>query len=81
MTTILTINEFKRLFYIYTVGRSKISFDEAYEFFEDLDCLIDLKKEEFLQLCLECDKNKDKLMDLDELYELYRLQINKNNWD
>ena len=81
MTTVLTFNEFKRLFYIYTIGRSKISFNEAFEFFGDLDCLDDLDEKEFMELCCKNDKNKDKLMDVSELYNLYRTQINKNNWD
>jgi Ca2+-binding EF-hand superfamily protein len=81
MITILTFNEFKRLFCIYTIGRSKISYDEAYELFDDLNCLYELTKSEFTELCKQFDEDKNQLMDANELYEIYKKQIEKNKWD
>ena len=72
MTTILTYNDIKRMFYAYNYGRSLITFDETYELFEDLNCLNDITKTEFMQLCESHDVNNDKLMSLEETYELYK---------
>lgn len=72
MTTILTYNDIKRMFYAYNYGRSLITFDETYELFEDLNCLNDISKEEFICSCKAYDINNDNLMSLDETYELYK---------
>ena len=81
MTTILTFNEFKRMFYIYTIGKSKITFNEAYELFDDLNCLYELTQTEFIELCDQFDEDKNQLMDATELYEIYKKQLEKNKWD
>lgn len=81
MTTILTFNEFKRMFYIYAIGRSKITFNEAYELFDDLNCLYELTQTEFIELCDQFDEDKNQLMDATELYEIYKKQLEKNKWD
>ena len=81
MTTILTFNEFKRMFYIYTIEKSKITFNEAYELFDDLNCLYELTQTEFIELCDQFDEDKNQLMDATELYEIYKKQLEKNKWD
>ena len=63
MTTLLTYNDIKRMFYTYNYGRSLITFDETYELFEDLDCLNDISKEEFKSLCKSHDVNNDNLIE------------------
>ena len=81
MSTVLTYNDIKRMFYTYNYGRSLITFDETYELFEDLNCLNDISKEEFKSLCKTHDKNKDKLMSLEETYELYKKILKmKSDW-
>lgn len=77
MTTIYTYNELKRLFYTYTCGKSKITFDETYEMFDDLNCLYGNSKENFKILCEVYDKNKNNLMEYDEIYQLYKYIIKK----
>lgn len=81
MTTILTYNDIKRMFYAYNYGRSLITFEETYELFEDLNCLNDISKEEFKSLCKSHDVNNDNLMSLEETYELYKnILKKKSDW-
>ena len=72
MKTILTFNVIKRMFYTYSYGRSKITFEELYEMFDDLGCLNNITKEEFELICRKFDKNGDNLMEIGEIYEIYK---------
>ena len=77
MTTIYTYNDLKRMFYTYNYGRSKITFDETYEMFDDMNLLHTYTKDDFKYLCETHDKNKDGLMDCDEIYQIYKYMIGK----
>lgn len=79
MTTVLTFNDIKRFFYTYNRGKQSITFDETYELFDDLNCLNNMTKNEFIKLCESHDLNNDGMMDLNELYNLYSELMKAND--
>lgn len=79
MTTFLTFNDIKRFFYTYNQGKQSITFEETYELFDDLNCLNGNSKQEFIKLCESHDINNDKMMDLNELYNLYSELMKAND--
>ena len=79
MTTILTFKDIERLFYIYNTNNTLMSFEETYELFDDLGCLNEISKDNFIELYKSYKSNTNNTMDLNEIYNLYQDIMKLNN--
>ena len=79
MTTILTFKDIERLFYIYSTDNNMMSVEETHELFDDLGCLNEISKNDFIELYKTHKPNTNNTMNLNEIYNLYQNVMKLNN--